>query len=415
LKYELVCGKCKEEFGETEKVLVCRKCGGWLDVRYNSPKRLRKRNLLNRDFGLWRYLEYLPVLNSKNIVTLGEGGTKLVHCQRLGEKYGLKRLFLKDESKNPTFSFKDRLISVAVTKAIEAGVRVVATETTGNAGSSLSAYAAKSGLQCFVLVTADSSDAVVAKLVAYGGVVAKVKATDGEITELVVRACERFGWYNVITAWTYNPFVAEGGKTIGYEIAEQLGWEAPDWLVAPVGAGCCLSSTWKGFRHFHDLRLSHSLPRMIGAQAEGCAPLVNAIKKHLEPSQITKWKNPLTIAHSIADDLTIDADIVMSAISQSKGTGEVASDAEILKAQAELASLEGIFIEPASAATLAVTKKMSDAGSIDSSDTVVVIGTGSGLNMPESVFHHYGKPPELSSNFEELEKFIQSKAKAFDR
>ncbi|MDI6884545.1 MAG: threonine synthase, partial [Hadesarchaea archaeon] len=374
---ELRCLKCGHSHAPTKGLYTCKRCGGKLDIRYDYEaisEKIGKKELAKRPRGVWKYFELLPLTSRKNIVTLGEGGTPLLEAKNLARQLKLKCLLLKDETRNPTGSFKDRPMSVGVSKAVEFGARAVVSASSGNAAIALSAYAAKAGIRCYTFVPVGASASKLAQLLMHGARVVRAPARGkGDPTYKLMReAWQRFGWHPIPSAGVFNPYQPEGSKTISYEICEQLGWEVPDWVVVPVGAGTLLSGNAKGYLEFERLDLVKGMPRLAAIQAEGCAPLTKAFKEDTPPHEIPTWPNPKTVAGGLVDPYPWDADTALPAIKRSEGTTEAVSDAEILQAQKMLARLEGMFAEPSGAAGLAGLRKLLDAGTVDSSDVIVV-------------------------------------------
>ncbi len=409
----LKCLKCKREYQPTEKIYVCKECSGKLDIQYDYDQiaeHITSKELEGRPVGVWKYQEFLPIADIKNIVTLGEGGTPLLEAKNLARELGVKQLWLKDETQNPTSSFKDRPMSVGISKAVEFGAETVVTASSGNAATALAAYSAKVGIKCYAFVPTETSAAKLAQLSIYGAHVIKArpKGVGDPTYKLMQMAYERYGWHPIPSCGRFNPYQPEGSKTISYEICEQLGWEVPDWVMVPVGAGTLLTGNAKGYFEFEQLGLIDSLPRLAGIQAEGCAPLVKAFKNDLDPYKIPTWENPQTIAGGLIDPYPWDADTAIPAIKRSNGTAEMVSDEEILNAEKMLARLEGIFAEPSGAAGLAGLIKLLDVGVIDRSDSIVVEVTGGGLKDQKTATKLIEEPPTIEPEPEQLERFLGS-------
>ncbi len=384
----LKCLKCGHGHEPTEKVYVCKKCGGKLDVLYDYDaisKKITRKKLGTRKPGVWKYLELLPIADDKNIITLGEGGTPLIEAKNLARELGMKQLWLKDETRNPTLSFKDRPMSVGISKAVEFGAKAVVTASSGNAATALAAYSAKAGIDCYAFVPTEAPLAKLAQLSIHGARAMRVKAQGaGDPTyELMHASWKKFGWHPIPSGGAFNPYQPEGSKTISYEICEQLGWEVPDWVMIPVGAGTLLSGNAKGYSEFERLGVIDGVPRLAGIQSEGCAPLVKGFREGTDPYQIPTWEKPKTIAGGLVDPYPWDADTAIPAVKNSKGTMDAVADDEILAAEKMLAKSEGIFAEPSGAAGLAGLKKLLEVGAIDRSDRVVIEVTGGGLKDQE--------------------------------
>ncbi len=342
----------------------------------------RKIPWTKRGLSVWRYRELLPVDNDRFITTLAEGGTGLHHCPRLGREIGLKRLYVKNEGENPTGSFKDRGMTVALSKARELGKRKVACASTGNTAASLAAYSARAGLKCVVIVPEGKVAAgKMLQVMIHGARIFQVRGDFDEAMRAVVTLTERRKGFYLMNS--LNPFRLEGQKTLAYEVCDQLEGEVPDTLVLPVGNGGNISAIWKGFGEFQTLGITKARPRMIGVQADGAAPIAKAVKR--KQDRIEPVTNPRTIASAIRIGSPVNWTRVLHAINESRGTAETVSDKEILEAQRDLASKEGMFVEPASAASIAGLRKSREAGKIDRSDLVVCVTTGHGLKDPSVV------------------------------
>lgn len=409
----LKCLKCGQAHEPTEKVYVCKKCGGKLDILYDYDaiaKEATKKKLGARNPGVWKYRELLPIADDKNVITLGEGGTPLLEAKNLARELGMKRLWLKDETRNPTSSFKDRPMSVGISKAVEFGAKAVVTASSGNAATALAAYSAKAGIDCYAFVPAEVSEAKLAQLSIYGARAMRVKAKGpGDPTyELMRAAWEKFGWHPIPSGGAFNPYQLEGSKTLSYEICEQLGWEVPDWVTVPVGAGTLLSGNGKGYSEFERLGLVDELPRLAGIQAEGCAPLVKGFKEGTDPYEIPVWEEPKTVAGGLVDPYPWDADTAIPAVRNSKGTMEAVTDEEILAAEKLLAKAEGIFAEPSGAAGLAGLKKLLEAGTIDRSDRVVVEVTGGGLKDQKVAAELIKELPTIEPELKQLKALLKN-------
>lgn len=335
--------------------------------------------------GLWPWFDLLPVVDRKSVVTLGEGNTPLLEAGRLRRAVGIETLLLKDETRNPTGSFKDRMLAVGIAHAVEQGHDTVAVQSSGNVGAAAAAYAARAGIRAKVFVprTAPAEKLLQARM--YGADVLRIDHdSPAEIFDLLTWACEEFGWHLVSTAAIYNPFTLEGAKTIAYELVHELGDELPDWLVTPVGGGGNLGSLWRGLLDLRALGLVDRLPRMVGVQAAGCAPFVEALETGRTPQEALshRWPSIRTVAGAIADDVVFDAHIALPAVRESGGTPVAVEDAEMLAMVAALARDEGIFVEPAAAAGLAAIKRLVENGRIARRDRVVCLLTGHGLKDP---------------------------------
>ncbi|MEM0010406.1 MAG: threonine synthase, partial [Candidatus Bathyarchaeia archaeon] len=391
--FHLVCINCGSRYLPSEIIYMCRRCGDLLSVEYNADLMRPEiaSNWVGRTLSVWRYVELLPIVDRNKIVSLGEGGTSLNKCDRLGGYLGLKEVYVKNEGENPTGSFKDRGMTVGVTKALEMNMKRVACASTGNTSASLAAYAAKAGLECIVLIP--SGKVALGKLVQaiiYGAKVIQVKGNFDDALRIVEELCMTQPIYLLNSI---NPYRLEGQKTIAFEIWDQLGGKVPDKVIVPVGNAGNISAIWKGFRELYLMGLINRLPRMIGIQAEGAAPIANMIK--MGSNEIKFVEKPETIATAIRIGSPVNWKKAVKAIRESGGLAETVSDEEILSAQKLLARLEGIFVEPASAASIAGLIKLSKNGLVEKDELVVCVATGHGLKDPDIILRQFPKPIEI--------------------
>jgi len=403
--------KCGHEYGPVKGLYTCEKCGGKLDVTYDYDgiaAKIDRKELAERPSGVWKYFELLPLMDKKNIVTLGEGGTPLIKAKNLGQQLKLKNLYIKDETRNPTSSFKDRPMSVGVSKAVEFGARTVVCASSGNAAIALSAYAAKAGIKCYTFVPVGAPASKIAQLSMHGAVVVrpKIKGEGDPTYKLMLESREKFGWHPIPSGGAFNPYQPEGSKTISYEVCEQLDWQAPDWVVVPSGAGTLISGNAKGYFEFEQLGLIKQAPKLASIQSEGCAPIVNALRDGTPPYEIPTWPNPKTVAGGLVDPYPWDADTAIPSIRRSKGTAATVSDAEILDAEKSLARSEGIFAEPSGSAGFAGLRKLLESGAIDRSDVVVVEVTGGGLKDVATAMKMVEEPLTIEPELKHLEKLL---------
>jgi len=409
----LKCIECGTTYGIDEIIYKCGKCDGILEVVTDIEE---LRNKISTDkwkgtsLSVWRYIDFLPIKDKINIVTLNEGGTGLHRCKRLAEKIGLKKLFIKFEGENPTGSFKDRGMTVGVSKARELGVSIVICASTGNTSASLAAYAAKSGRQCIVLVPAGKIGVgKLAQAIAHGARLIQVKGNFDDSLDMVFQLCERNNQIYLLNS--VNPFRIEGQKTIAFEVSEQLG-VPPDCMVMPVGNAGNISAAWKGFNEFEAVGLTNSKPRMIGIQAEGASPIVNAYRK--KKIRVEPILFPETVATAIRIGNPVSWRKALNSIYESNGHAETVTDQEILDAQRLLAQTEGIFAEPASATPIASLRKLLDQGVINKSDSVVCVATGHGLKDADVITRVFGKPIEVEADIDAIEKSLNLLVK-YDR
>ena len=400
------CINCGTRYPTDEVIYFCRKCGDILEIKldYDITKDiLKKSGWRKTPLSVWRYRDLMPINDSSKIVTLNEGGTGLHQCKRLGKALGISQLYVKNEGENPTGSFKDRGMTVGVTKAVELGMHSVICASTGNTSASLAAYAAKAGLQCAVLIPAGKiSYGKLAQAIIYGAKVIQVRGNFDQALDIVFKLSEKHR--DVYLLNSINPFRIEGQKSLGFEICEQLKNKPLDRLIVPVGNAGNISSIWKGFTEFHNLGFMESLPKMTGIQAEGAAPIAEAIKtgsKDIKPIE-----KPETIATAIRIGAPVSWKKAVKAIRDSGGTAETVTDDEILDAQKTLSRLEGLFVEPASASSIAGLKKLLENGTIDKDERIVCVTTGHGLKDPDTAIKMSEKPLEVNAEVAAIEQAL---------
>ncbi len=385
-KFALDCGYCGHRHDSAYLGIRCERCDGPLVVsidlgrlRGASPHAALKDGRLG---GMWSYLPLLPIADRDAVVTLGEGNTPLTPARRLAQSLGIDTLYLKDETRNPTGSFKDRMLAVGVSRARELGRQTIAVQSSGNVAAAAAAYAAKAGLQAKIFVPRTAPEEKLVQILMYGADLFRIDhSSPTDIFELLRWACDEFGWYLASTAAIFNPFTLEGAKTIAYEIAEQTAFDLPDWIIVPVGGGGNIGSLWRGFGELKSLGAVGQLPRMVGVQAAGCAPIVEAMRLGRTAQEALAWRWPAiqTVAGAIADDVVFDAHIALPALRESGGTAIAVPDDETRAMERLLACTEGIFVEPASATTLAALKRLLDQGHIRRADRVCCVLTGLGF------------------------------------
>ncbi len=397
------CINCKTIYSVDEIVYFCKKCGDILEIRFDAKEltdATKTSDWKTKPLSVWRYRPFMPIHETTKLVTLGEGGTGLHRSERLGNELGIKNLYVKNEGENPTGSFKDRGMTVGVTKAVELGVRHVICASTGNTSAALAAYAARAGIKCTVLIPAGKiAYGKLSQAMIHGAKVLQVKGNFDEALEFVLKLAEKHK--DIYLLNSINPFRIEGQKSLGYEICEQLNYEAPDRIVIPVGNAGNISAVWKGLKEFYELGLIKKLPKMTGIQAEGSAPIAQAIKANSD--KITPVEHPETIATAIRIGAPVSWKKAVNAIRESHGTAETVTDDEILDAQKTLARVEGIFVEPASASSIAGLKKLIRRGIIMEDEKVVCITTGHGLKDPDTAIKQSEKPIEVDAEISAIE------------
>jgi threonine synthase len=376
----LKCVLCGREYETEEMMYTCPSCGidGTLDVLYDYQQ--KKKELSRQYFAdlnlrsLWRYSPILPVSDSSSIPSLEVGWTPLYESAGLASKYGVRKVYVKDDGRNPTGSLKDRASAVGVAKALDFGQNTVACASTGNAASSLSGFAACSGLKSYIFVPEKAPAAKVTQLLVYGANVILVRGDYEDAFNLATAAIEKWGWYNRNCA--INPFLVEGKKTCALEIAEQLGWDVPDRVFVSVGDGCIISSIYKAFYDLLQLGLTDRMPMITGVQAEGASPIYTAVKEGTE-------RVAFAPADTIADSISVGAPRnwakALRAVRKSGGDMVTVSDREILEAIPELARETGVFGEPAGVTGFAGFKKMALSGELGADERIAFIVTGNGL------------------------------------
>jgi len=365
----LKCVQCGSKFPFYPPKNKCEKCGGSLEYTISSPKN-RKINFSGK-LRFWRYRSLLPPV--QHIVSLGEGGTPLRKAERLAERLGLMELYLKDETRNSTNSFRDRAAALLTSNAIDLKHDTLICATNGNLGASLAAYSAKAGLICHVIVPKFVDVGKLAQMLVYDAVIEEFGETVDDSIRRAEALADETGWYQATAE--LNPLVIEAQKTIAYEVYEQF--DVPDWFIVSMGGGGTIYSIWKGFKELKQLGITKGLPRMIGVQPEGCAPIAKTLLENRpEPTKIAK---PFTRALAVLVTDPLQGELAIKAIKESKGSTLTVSDSEIFTAERQIAKLEGMFAEPASSATIAALKKLIKKRKISKNDSVACLITGSGL------------------------------------
>jgi len=381
----LECSACGEGYAAGELHNVCTICGKPLLVRYDlarASRSLTRDGLKSRRADMWRYREVMPVENDADIISLGEGWTPLLHARRLGDAVGLSELMIKDESLNPTQSFKARGMSAAVSMALELGARKLAAPSAGNAGGALAAYAAAAGLEAYIFMPRDTPHANVVECQQTG---AHVTLIDGLITDCGQQIAQRKdaeGWFDVSTL--KEPYRVEGKKTLGYELAEQLGWQLPDVIVYPTGGGTGLVGMWKAFAEMESMGwIGPERPRMISVQASGCAPIVRAFEAGA--THAVEFENAATVASGLRVPKAIGDFLILDALRASQGSAVAVTDEDLLAGVGEIARLEGLFVAPEGAACVPAIRKLFERGEIRPDEQVVLFNTGAGIKYIEAM------------------------------
>jgi len=400
----LRCLGCGREYSQAEAKYNCPSCFENLDIVYNYEeikKTFTKENLSqNKDYSIWRYEPLLSIEGLSRIPPLQIGWTPLYEAKNLG-----KNLFLKDDGKNPSASFKDRASAIAIVRAQELRAKIVTGASTGNAGSSMACLAASLGIPAVIFVPQKAPKAKITQLLIFGAKVIMVKGSYDDAFDLCLEATKEYGWYNRNTG--YNPYTREGKKTAAFEICEQLDWQVPDKVFVPVGDGNIISGIWKGFRDLKEIGFIDRLPQLVAVQSELSNAIVKAVNEgggKIEPVKAT------TIADSISVDMPRDGLAAVKAIQESKGLAVEVSDEEILEAIKIVARATGIFGEPAGVTSYAGYKRLKEEGKIEKKERVVCLITGNGLKDIDSSMKVAGEPFLIEPTLEALKEVISRKA-----
>lgn len=405
----LTCRECGQEY-PIAPLHVCETCFGPLEVVYDYDsirQQLTREVIESRPRSLWRYRELLPV-SGEPTVGLHSGFTPLVKADRLAAYFGVKELYVKDDSVNhPTFSYKDRVVSVAISKAMEFGFDTVSCASTGNLANSVSAHAARAGLRCFIFIPADLEQGKIIGSTIYGPRAVGIRGNYDDVNRLCSEIADKYGWAFVNI--NLRPYYTEGAKTYGFEIAEQLGWRLPQHVIVPTAGGTILPKVAKAFEELKKVGLIEGSvrPKIYTAQAAGCAPVIHALHKG---SDLIVPVKPNTIAKSIAIGNPADGYYVLRAVRDSGGWGEAVTDAEIVEGIQILARTEGIFTEPAGGTTVAVTKKLIEQGRIPRNESIVICITGNGYKTIEAVVNDVESPFEINARLQEFDELYRSLA-----
>ena len=392
----LECSRCQEDFPVDQIQQVCKSDGGPLLVRYDLRRvrdSLTKDALRDRPETLWRYRELLPHEDPGHEVTLGEQNTPLLETVSLGQKLGIPKLRVKDEGLLPTGTFKARGAAVGVTRARELGVKTLALPTAGNAGAAWAAYGARAGIRVVVVMPETTPDVIIRETSAYGADVYLVSGSIADAGAVVKKVCAARGWYDASTL--REPYRIEGKKTMGFELAEQLGWRLPDVIVYPTGGGVGLIGMWKAFDELRAIGwLDQKRPRFVAVQAEGCAPIVRAFVDGRNESE--PWPDPRTFAAGIRVPKALGDFIVLKALRESGGIAVAVSETEIAESMQAAGGAEGMLVCPEGGAAIAGTAKLRRDGWIREDEEVVIFNTGTGLKYAE--FLQGDTPRHLDAN-----------------
>ena len=400
----LRCTGCGKEFDAKGMTYVCDACGKNLDVAYDYRaigRTLTRASLAkSADFSVWRYWDLYPLENRAGVMPLQIGWSPLYRAGALAKSVGLENVWVKDDGKNPSASYKDRASSVAVAKAVELGFDKICGASTGNAASSTACLCASIGLSPIIFVPETAPKAKIAQLLIFGAKVFAVKGTYDEAFDLCLLATAEYGWYNRNTG--YNPYTREGKKSCSFELCEQLNWEPPDLVLVPVGDGNIISGVWKGFRDLRGVGLIDRLPRLVAVQSSKSSAVADAVNG----DGAIRTVKATTIADSISVDLPRDGDMAVRAVRESKGLAVTVSDEEILEAIPLLARSCGVFAEPAGATSVAGLRKLAREGKIRGSERIVCLVTGNGLKDVDTAMRIAGKTISIAPELEDLKKAV---------
>ncbi|MBR1478597.1 MAG: threonine synthase [Lachnospiraceae bacterium] len=381
---QLYCPKCGKQFSADEVHQLC-DCGSPLLVRYDlerAKKTFTKENIGSREKSLWRYRELLPVKDDENIVSLGEGLTPIIPLKKAGSKAGIPKLLLKDEGIIPTGTFKARGAAVGVSKAKELNIKQLAMPTNGNAGAAWSIYSARAGIRATIIMPEDAPKITRNECAAAGADLYLVKGLISDCGKIVAASIKKNGWYDASTL--KEPYRIEGKKTMGLEIAEQLGFTLPDAILYPTGGGVGIIGIHKALKELKELGLVEGeLPKLIAVQAKGCAPIVKAFDEGKKESEF--YPDSRTVAFGINVPKALGDFLVLDAVYETGGRAVAVSDDEILKALKELAEVEGSFVCPEGAAIYAAAKNLREEGYLKETDRVVLLNTGAGIKYPDTL------------------------------
>jgi threonine synthase len=402
----LKCSKCGATFGE-EVMYHCPHCGteGTLDVIFdiNEVKKELTREYLrdNKNYSEWRYLPIMPLEGLSGAAPLHVGWTPMYKSSRLEELLNMKNIYVKDEGRNPTASFKDRASAVGVAKAIELKKNVICAASTGNAASSLSGFAACMGIENYIFVPHTIPEGKLAQLLVFGSKVILVDGDYDTAFDFCLKAVEHFGWYNRSCA--INPYLCDGKKTAAFEIIEQLDFKVPDKVIMSTGDGCSISGVWKGFKEFYELGLIDKLPTMVSVQADGSNPVNRTFRRN---SREFDYVTPVTIADSISVGIPRNGYKALNALTESNGIAVDVSDDEILNAMRVLARHTGVFGEPAGVTAFAGLSKLAKEGVIGKDETVAFVVSGSGLKDVKSAQKAVSRPDKIKPDMDVLISYL---------
>ena len=401
--YEIVCTKCRKVVDENISHTFCPDCGSVLDAKFDYERlieRLNRYDLKNTKISALKYLDFYPMGDFRNVVSLQEGGTPIYEAKKLAKKHGLKSVYLKNEGANPTGVFKDRGTMVEIAKAKESKAKAIILASSGNMAASCAAYAAKADIPCYVLVPEKTPLGKMAQIQNYGAHVLLIKGEYSDCIGLVQKLAKD---HNLYLAGDYV-YRREGQKSIAYEIIEQLNYNVPDFIVCPVGAGTNIAGIWKGFQEYQRLKMTDKLPKIVGVQASGAAVLADAFRKKLK--NYKPWTKTDTICSAVAVADPIDGNLALDAVRKSGGNFVDIDDEDALKAQKYLASNEALFLEPSSALAVAALRVMEKDGIAGKESTVVCVATGNGLKDPMASLEGLKSPKVFEREYGQISEYL---------
>ncbi len=401
--YTIKCFNCHKATSQNTIETNCPDCNGPLTIKYDEDALKQKVNLhLLRSAPIqsYKYLDFFPLDNKNNLVSLNEGNTPLYSVKKVFPEF--PNVYIKYEGANPTGAFKDRGSFVELNKAKEMGAKAVVVASTGNMAASVSAYASQIGVPCYVFIPEGTPQGKLAQAIAFGAKVIQVRGTYNDAQRLAEESAKKFGFF---LCGDYA-FRAEGQKSIAYEIVEQLNWQAPDYVFVPVGMGTNLAGVFRGFEEFYNLKLISKIPQFIAVQANGASPAVTSY--NTQSKELQKVTKPQTVCSAIAVGNPLDYPKVADALNKSKGYAVTVSDEATLKQEKDLADKESLFIEPSSATTVAALNQMIEEGRIRPSDTIALIATGNGLKDPQTLLKVSIQPPTIEPMLEEVQKILDT-------
>ncbi len=409
----LKCPKCKKTVHEQEFISKNCGCGFRLRINFNYEllkEVVTKSLLLKRTFNHDRYMEFFPIRNSSNIIQLGTGGTSLIKSTRISENLGLKNLYFKLENQNPSGSFKDRPISIGVSKAKEFGSKTLSAASSGNAAAALATFGAKAKQNVVVFVPEIASLGKLAQITLLGAKVIRVKnlheGVDSSIS-LFKEAYHTMGWTPCPSFGPFNPFQFEGTKSLAFELCDQLDYNIPDWIFCPTGSGGLISGIFRGFKEFEKLDFIKSVPKMVAVQSEQCSPIVESFNKRSNPLDFKDWSfTPKTIANGLADPHPWDADSALETLYESQGEAVSVGEEDIIRTHSECAKYEGIFGEPTGTAALAGLEQLAYDGTVDPSDVVIIPITGTGFKDINCILNNIQLREPINPSIDELKRIL---------